>query len=635
MSSALLPIVVAALRAVRRGWIPTWDTAYPALRAWDVFTRHPPLLGDRSMASGYRDIATNHPGPLEAQALAVWVRLLGLPAGTVVGIAVVNAVCVLGVAWLAGRRGGLGATVLAMAALAGLAWSMGSEMLFDPWPSHAVLYPFALYVVAAWSVADRDPVALPVLVVAGSYVLQTHLSYTVLVPGIALAALALLVARTRTAEGAGRGGLRRWGVLAGGLGALCWALPVYEQLHRPPGNLRSLIDTAGAVPSSLSWSTAVRLLAGTVALPPWWLPPSFRSPAVDAIGRGVALAPALLGLAALVALLAAGLVRARRRGRSAVASGLVLALVMLPLALFTMTNAPLGVGIVIDYCRFLWIVSAFTGVLLALAAADEVRRRRPGPTGGRVLAPVLVALVAAIAGGAALPYAAHSTPAAGWSIDATGALAADVVPTVEGLDGPVVVEQVPPFGYAGWVGPGLMVELHEAGVPFVVDDPVLEGQLGPWRADDGSSVARLTVAAGTLDGPVAPPSPTARVVARSAGLGAAERHEHRRLHDELRAVLAHTGGLPVRDELPDSPDVPAMAGTLRRMVAEIDDLGDDPDTLLASPVLVQLVNGVDVTFGGIDEVVDPDLVPTDDLVRYARLETWRHERAVVVYLDDP
>jgi hypothetical protein len=70
------------------------------------------------------------------------------------------------------------------------------------------------------------------------------------------------------------------------------------------------------------------------------------------------------------------------------------------------------------------------------------------------------------------------------------------------------------------------------------------------------------------------------------------------------------------------------------MVAEIDDLGDDPDTLLASPVLVQLVTGVDMTFGGIDEVVDPELVPTDDLVRYAQLETWRHERAIVVYLDD-
>ena len=35
---AMLPVVVAAVRGVRRGWIPTWDRAYPALRAWDVFT---------------------------------------------------------------------------------------------------------------------------------------------------------------------------------------------------------------------------------------------------------------------------------------------------------------------------------------------------------------------------------------------------------------------------------------------------------------------------------------------------------------------------------------------------------------------------------------------------------------------
>lgn len=191
-AGAVLPVVVATVRALRRGWMPVWDNAYPALRAWDVFSTDPPLLGTRSRAGDFGgEVTTNHPGPFEFEVLAPWVRLLGLSDGTAVGMAVLNVACIGVVAWLVGRRAGaLGATV-SLAVMAGLAWSMGSEMLFDPWPPYAGLFPFAVFLVAAWSAGERDPVALPVMVVAGSFSLQAHVGFVVLVAGTAAVALAL------------------------------------------------------------------------------------------------------------------------------------------------------------------------------------------------------------------------------------------------------------------------------------------------------------------------------------------------------------------------------------------------------------------------------------------------------------
>jgi hypothetical protein len=49
--AAVLPVLVAAARAVGTGWMPVWDNAFPAIRAWDVFSGELPLLGTRSTAA--------------------------------------------------------------------------------------------------------------------------------------------------------------------------------------------------------------------------------------------------------------------------------------------------------------------------------------------------------------------------------------------------------------------------------------------------------------------------------------------------------------------------------------------------------------------------------------------------------
>ena len=61
-------------------------------------------------------------------------------------MAVLQILCIAGIAWAARRRG-RAVLPLAMAAAALLVWSLGSEMVIDPWQPNVVLVPFLLFLV--------------------------------------------------------------------------------------------------------------------------------------------------------------------------------------------------------------------------------------------------------------------------------------------------------------------------------------------------------------------------------------------------------------------------------------------------------------------------------------------------------
>src|SRR6266540_3279154 len=184
--AAVLPVVVAAVRGVTRDWTPTGDDAFSAIRADDVFSRDTPLLGTWSSASNYTGHMINHPGALHFDLLALPVRLFGHSHGTALGMGLINGAAIALLGWLVYRRLGAGAATVAFALSACLSWSLGSEMLYDPWSQYAPLIPFSLFLVAVWCTVAGDPLAAPIAVVSGSYALQTHLSYSLLVPGLAL-----------------------------------------------------------------------------------------------------------------------------------------------------------------------------------------------------------------------------------------------------------------------------------------------------------------------------------------------------------------------------------------------------------------------------------------------------------------
>jgi hypothetical protein len=143
---ALLPIVVAAIRAIAGDWVAVGDNAYFAIRARDVLTDHHPLLGTWTSASLTIGLDVNNPGPLLFDALALPVKLGG-DAGLAIGVALINVASVVGMAVAARRQAGVRGVVAAMAAATALGWAIGSELLVDPWQPHSLLLPVLCYLV--------------------------------------------------------------------------------------------------------------------------------------------------------------------------------------------------------------------------------------------------------------------------------------------------------------------------------------------------------------------------------------------------------------------------------------------------------------------------------------------------------
>src|SRR5258708_17482938 len=158
---AVVPVAFATARAIHNGWLPTGDNALFAVRARDLFTHHLPLLGSWSSASVSAGPQLNPPGPLYFDLLAVPASVVQSGAGVAFGVALVNALCIVGTAVFAYRRGGALLGTIAMAATASLCWTIGSELLFEPWGPHAVLLPLLFFLVLVWALTAGGLLALP------------------------------------------------------------------------------------------------------------------------------------------------------------------------------------------------------------------------------------------------------------------------------------------------------------------------------------------------------------------------------------------------------------------------------------------------------------------------------------------
>src|SRR6478735_4794964 len=175
------------------------DVALTEISVRDVGGTHTPLFGV------YSRYGWHHPGPLLFYALAVPYRLLGTDGSALAGGAVlVNALAVGGSAWLLWRRGRLGGLVVGGLVLAVLLHSLGGAVLPTPWNPLITVLPLLLFVLAVWSVVCGDAWMLPIVIGAGSFVVQAHVGTAgvVLVGGIA-AGLAVVATR-RARKGGGR-----------------------------------------------------------------------------------------------------------------------------------------------------------------------------------------------------------------------------------------------------------------------------------------------------------------------------------------------------------------------------------------------------------------------------------------------
>jgi hypothetical protein len=594
-----LPIVVATIRALLDGWEAVGDNGNFLIRSRDVLTSNHPLLGTWSSASFSLGHDVNHPGPLMFDVLAIPAKLGGA-GGMAVGVMVLHVACVAAIAWFAQRVGGLRLAAASLAAAAALSWTMGSQLLFDPWNPHVVLLPVLLLLVLVVAMASGDLVALPVAVGVASLVVETHLSYLLLLPPLCAWGLGWLVYR------------RRREVVPAALVALavvfaCWVQPLVDQVTGE-GNLGTLVSGAGSGGESIGVGLGVRVAADVVAVPPAWSRPSFD----DAITVPKGQAPligerpniaglpsartALVALALFAGLLAVAWVVARRRhdlhGRVAIAAAAVAFVVALGV---TVTLPVGGVGVPPHQVRYLWPIAIFATVV---ALACLLPRR--AATGGLLGASLLLSALT-------LPtYDVHAGP----NDDA------DAIPILRALadklgpleDEGTLLYDTSHLRFAEPWTSGVMAVLQSRGIDFTVNDPVWVRQLGSGREDHGAADGRIYIAEGDAAADVPDGE---RRIALVEGLDRAEQTELATLERSLMDV-------PVR--LNDDGKAAERAGNL-------------PAFAEGTPTAEQLLS-----FGGLAALLNAGLLdePADraaDLDRYADLRQRWDRHTVALFLD--
>ena len=312
------------------------------------------------------------------------------------------------------------------------------------------VFAFAAFLVLLWDVAQERSRSLPWAVLVGSHCAQTHVSYLPLVGGLTGLAVFWLVVRRRTVQGR----LGRDLVVSAVVGAVSLIPPGYEQLTRSPGNLRRLWQHFGHPPEPyVGVRAGVKAFAGEFNLLGSWVTGRHHEPTTS---------PNLVGLVAMVALVAVGLsVAWRRRDRSVLALFAVWGAAM-AIGLFSVTRV---FGEFYDYVvRWIWPINAIA-VLAALLAVGRAAVHR-WPTHQLQLArlasaaPVVLMVVAGLqAAGARPPHESDSRLVGGLS----GPLADHLSP-----DARYLLRWHDPAALGG-VPYGLVLEMERRGIHIGVD----------------------------------------------------------------------------------------------------------------------------------------------------------------------
>lgn len=489
---SLVPVVSAGVRAAQRGWIPTHDGAAMALKAEQVFSHHPPMIGMFALASTWAGRVIHMPGPIELYLLAVPVHLFGQGPGILVAMVLLNGAALVVTAWLLRRRVGYGWAMVGVLGLTVLCWSLGSEALIDPIPRAIGLLPLTTLLVGAWSAADGDDRGLPVVALVATYLLQTFLGLLVVVPGLVAATVLCSGVHAWRLRRSVAGRMRNWLVWLGGsvvVALVLWAPPIYQQVTSDPGNLSALARSSGShAVASPTWGRALTTVVSIVAIPPAWLPPSYAQPPLDRIDSGgVSWSVILFGLVLLGCFVAAARSAHLRRDRTA-GTALGIAALALLTGLATVERSNLDDGYVaIYYVRFLWSMGWFTWLVLLFGVGRSIRERwrsspAPAPASAsatrlrNVAPPVLLAATILVAA-AAVPTRWGDASTEAWTIKPGRDLVEVIHHSVTTDRSPIYL--VRKSGTGAFVfDPLAAATLAREGIPFYVGDALRIHQYG-------------------------------------------------------------------------------------------------------------------------------------------------------------
>lgn len=536
---AAVPIAVSCIRALASGYVTMGDNGLLMLRAHDVFSAHPPLLGTWSSASIGAGFDVNNPGPLQFDLLAPFVRLFGVP-GLAVGASVLN-VAAVGMGVVAARRLGRAAIVSVALAFCVLGFTMGDVLLHDPWQPHNLMFPFLAFIVVATAVAVGELWATPVLVGLASLVVQAHASFVFVVGLTGLAGLVLTGARfwrTRRPE------LLRWSLWGVAVAAVCWIQPVVEQLFGAGrGNLDRVVSLAmSSGEDPIGFDDGSQIAASVIGIPGWF--PSTFSPqprpgstpwSFMLFGPAVS---ALLVVGVVGALLAVAWLAGRggdargevatRSARSLSTWAFLVAVAVVAAWVGVSSSPPSVSGPVGHQMRWLWVVSIATWTTVAWALQ---RWLRPSISTVAVVGLAVAAAVAAL-----VPITARAGPDSD----------RDLIPVVRSFvdqlrsydeDETVLVDVSHTRFGEPFSGP-LLGQLALQGITFNVTEDRLTRQVGNDRRADGTETVAMVLVMGSALRRV---PQDATVVAESSALTGAERAELDVVDDKVVDVVGSGG----------------------------------------------------------------------------------------------
>ena len=294
---AVTPIIVAVVALLSGdAWFPAGDMAQAELHMRGFFG-NPPLVGAAGRIVSDTGFQGSHPGP------GLWVAMLPVyliggrsSHALLAAAASVHIVSVVIAVRLAFHRGGrLLAILTALAALLVIR-SSGPDFMIEPWNPWLAILPFAVFVfligevVAPIASARHKRLSLIAAVIVGSYCLQCHAGYAVLVVGALVASIVVWIRdECRTAESKFLGISQSWskirsGLLLGSFALLVVWSPVFiDQWRRSPGNLTILIEHfVSPSEPTMGFKAAVQVIATQFNLFGLWL----SGPGVDAPAEG-------------------------------------------------------------------------------------------------------------------------------------------------------------------------------------------------------------------------------------------------------------------------------------------------------------------------------------------------------------
>lgn len=611
-SGALVAVVVLiGVISWRSGWRPVGDDAFLVMRARDVFSANPPLLSTASSGGASADLAYNHPGPIVQYLNAPFVAVLGT-SGAALGCAAINATSIAAALVLVRRTARPALAAALLAALAGLVWSMGSEVLVDPWNPHIATLPLLCGVVGVWAAVNGTAMGVPIAVLGSSIAAQTHLSMTVL--GVALAVAVLVVATVhmvRSPEGR-----RRWAVAGGvsvALGLLSVLPPLLQQLaHGDDGNVARLLRGGDFSESPTGLGRVARLSAEVLAAPPWFL----RGSWAGSIYEDELLSPAVAAvlLVVVAAVVVATLVMARRRRDLQVGSLVAICVVSLVIGVAVATRFPLRTGVPVPYFRWLWVLAALLAAAVLARPVERLidRLRPPGNAAVRPVVGVWLVLALAATLGTLVPYGEASSGSPDWAQTMADDLLQQAGPSFDDLaPGDSVRVEASLQEASLIVLPSIIEDLARRGVDVTMTDPVLAQQSGEFRRSDGDDDWVLV--------PVGPDTATGpeggRRIAVVRRFDAAQ--EQRLDRDLERAVaMIEQGSVTLG---PDGSRIDAASG-----IPDLVELaGVDPVGFLSSPQVASALE---------HDLIQVEGAPTPFLIDVSRRAAERAGRSISLWL---